>query len=459
MIIQGREIKIPALFKFLPMKKNYIYFILLFSLFVFTVLIIRYRKPDVTYELIMRQGMLTTSSEWINTKAAIEGLIYKIRANPSDIRSMTSLGMAYIQESRISGKHSYYDNASMNLFETVLKEEPQNFEALVGKATVLLSQHHFKEAIPVAELAKKTSPHSAVVYGLLTDAYVEMGNYERAIIMADKMAETRPDIRSYSRISYLREIFGDYKGSINAMKMAVDAGFPGMEQTEWCRQQLGHLYEQTGDLVSAQFYYQQSIYFRPAFSWAYAGMARVEKSKGNYLHAIKLIKQALTLLPDYSFQQELTELYRITNQPQLAAESARNTIALLGGLQGNEGEKNHGHYADMELVYAFLSSYEYMKAYNHALIEYNRRPDNIEVNQALAWVNYKLGRYEMANQYIDVALRTHSKHPVLNYKAGLIKSKLGKREDGRRLIENSLLFNPYLSLTLKWEMRELLACN
>lgn len=441
------------------MKKNYVYFILLFSFFVFTVLILRYRKPDVTYELIMRQGMLTTTSEWINTKAAIEGLILKIRTNPSDLRSMTSLGMAYIQESRISGKHSYYDKAALNLFETVLNDEPQNFEALVGKATVLLSQHHFKEAIPIAELAKTISPHSAVVYGLLTDAYVEMGNYDKAIIMADKMTATRPDIRSYSRISYLREIFGDFNGSISAMKMAVDAGYPGMEQTEWCRQQLGHLYELTGDLANAKFCYEQSIYFRPAFSWAYAGLARVEKSKGNYMQAINLIKQAITLLPDFSFHQELTELYRITNQPQLAAESARNTITLLGGLQGNESEKNHGHYADMELVYAFLSSYDYMKAYNHALIEYNRRPDNIEVNQALAWVNYKLGRYKIANQYIDVALRTHSKHPVLNYQAGLIKSKSGKRDDGKRLIEKSLLLNPYLSPILKWEMKELLALN
>lgn len=439
------------------MKKSYVYFLLLFSLFAFSLLIIRYRKPEVTYELQMRQGMMASSSEWLNTKAAIDGLIYKVRSNPSDKRSVLALGMAYIQESRISGNHSYYDKAALNLFETVLKDEPENYEALVGKATVLLSQHHFTDAMPVAELAKKVNPYSATVYGLLTDAFVETGNYEKAIEMADKMSATRPDNRSYSRISYLREIFGDYKGAIDAMKMAVDAGYPGLEQTEWSRQQLGHLYENTGDLQRAQFCYEQSIYFRPSFSWAYAGKARLAKAKGNYLQAIEFLKQAQALLPDFSFQQELTELFRITNQPQLAAESARKTIALLGGIQGNQSDKNHGHYADKELAYACLDSYNYMDAYKHALIEYNRRPDNIEVNQALAWVNYKLGRYEKANQYIHVALRTHSKNPVLNYQAGLIKSKVGEKEEGRRLIEQSLALNPYLSPALKWEMRELLA--
>ena len=214
------------------MKKNYIYFIIIFSFFAFVLLIVRYRKPEVTYELQMRQGMLASSSEWVNTKAAIDGLIYKVRTNPSDKRSILALGMAYIQESRISGNHSYYDNAALNLFEKILKDEPENFEALIGKATILLSQHHFTDALPVAELAKKVSPHSATVYGLLTDVYVETGNYDKAIEMADKMTATRPDIRSYSRISYLREIFGDYKGAIDAMKMAVAAGYPGMEQTD-----------------------------------------------------------------------------------------------------------------------------------------------------------------------------------------------------------------------------------
>lgn len=49
----------------------------------------------------------------------------------------------------------------------------------------------------------------------------------------------RPDLRSYSRISYLREIYGDLDGAIEAMKLAVTAGYPGYEQTAWARLTLG----------------------------------------------------------------------------------------------------------------------------------------------------------------------------------------------------------------------------
>ncbi len=45
--------------------------------------------------------------------------------------------------------------------------------------------------------------------------------------MLNRMVSIRPDIRSYSRISYLREIHGDIPGAIEAMELAVEAGAPG----------------------------------------------------------------------------------------------------------------------------------------------------------------------------------------------------------------------------------------
>jgi hypothetical protein len=45
------------------------------------------------------------------------------------------------------------------------------------------------------------------------------------------MMAIRPDLRSYSRVSYLREIFGDIPGAREAMLMAIQAGYPGQEET------------------------------------------------------------------------------------------------------------------------------------------------------------------------------------------------------------------------------------
>jgi hypothetical protein len=67
-------------------------------------------------------------------------------------------------------------------------------------------------------------------------------------------------------VSYLREIYGDYPGSIEAMDMAAKAGFVGLEQTAWARTTLAHLYESTGDLLRAEQQYQQTLLERPYYA-------------------------------------------------------------------------------------------------------------------------------------------------------------------------------------------------
>ncbi len=426
------------------MKKSFAY-LLLFSLFgIFVIVILLNGKKEIPYRVEMRTGLLAVTPEWRNSKQAIETLIKNVNNNPEDKRSVITLGMAYIQESRISGNHSYYDGAALQLFDNILKSDPGNLECLVGKATVFLSQHHFTDAIPVALKAKELYPHSSAVYGLLTDAYVETGQYDKAIESADQMSLTRPDMRSYSRISYLREIHGDYPGAINSMKAAVDAGYPGHEQTEWCRYQLGLLYEKTGKITEAINLYEECIYYRPSFAWAYAGIGRIEAAGKNYSMAIQKTKQALSILKEFSFQKQLTEFYRASNRQQEAAISARETIKMLAGNNGDESEKNHGHYADNELALAYLDAYDYTYALKHAMVEYNRRPANIEVNHTLALVYFKLGRYSEAENHIDYALRTNSKDALLNLHASLIKTKCNKPEDGSRYLSKAIEINPFL---------------
>src|SRR5690349_2615780 len=119
------------------------------------------------------------------------------------------------------------------------------------------------------------------------------------------MASIRPYIRSYSRISYLREIHGDQAGSIEAMKMAGDAGIPGDETTEWSRVQLAKLYEETGDLKTAEFLYNLSISFRANYAYALAGLGRIADARKDYKKAITYFLQADALVNDYSMKEHL----------------------------------------------------------------------------------------------------------------------------------------------------------
>jgi tetratricopeptide (TPR) repeat protein len=398
-----------------------------------------------------RTGSIALSGEWLNTKKAIEGLLAAIEQNPKDYKSMLSLSQAYIQEGRVTGDHGYYDKAAIELLDVILENEPKNFDAICSKTTVLLSQHHFAEGLELAKVGLPINPNNAFIYGILCDANLELGNYNEAVKMADKMVKVRPDIRSYARISYLREIHGDLPGAIAAIKLAADAGYPGLEETEWTRCILGHLYENTFSLDTAEYEYNIALRNRPNYAFAIAGLGRVAKAKGNYKESIAFFEKAKTIMLDYSFSDELTDLYRLDNQKEKAEKNANEVIEMLGPNTDNESETSHGHYADKELAYAYLKVNDIDNALKHAEIEYERRPNNIDVAEAMAWVKYKKGSFKEANVLIETALKTKCKNPVLLCRAGLIKIKANQLVAGKELIKKALETNPFLDIDLRNE--------
>ncbi|MES2628808.1 MAG: transposase [Bacteroidota bacterium] len=431
------------------MRKNLYLILVAATLLVFAAILIFSKKdtPPVA-KVKERKGSIALSAEWLDTKSAIEGLLAEIDANPKNYKAKLNLAQAYIQEARITGDHGYYDQAALDLLDDVLENEPQNFDALCCKATVLLSQHHFAEGLEVAETAVKINPNSAFVYGLLCDANVELGKYPEAVEMTDKMVGIRPDIRSYSRISYLREIHGDLPGAIEASKLAVSAGYPGLEQTCWARMILGHLYEVTGQNDSAEFQYKMALQERPEYPFANAGLARIEKFRGNYPQAITLLKTANKDIIEYSFDDDLTDLYTLTGNKAEAERSAEKVIKELSPV-ANQGESSnaHGHYADKELAYAYLKVNNTNAALKHALTEYQRRPRNIDVCETVAWVYYNQGQYEKARKYMSVALRTKCSNPELLGRAALIYFKSGKQDIGKALLRQARTVNPVFTDT------------
>ena len=89
-------------------------------------------------------------------------------------------------------------------------------------------------------------------------------------------------------------------------------------------------------------------------------------------------------------------------------------------------------------------------------MEYNRRPDNIDVNETLAWVYYSKGDYANAQKYIAVALKTNSKNPTLLCHAGLIYIKGGNAAMGKSLLQTALQNNPNINVALKTDAQKAL---
>jgi len=105
--------------------------------------------------------------------------------------------------------------------DEALKRDPQNVEALIGAGTLANARHQFREALQLGEQAKAINPTVPRIYGVIADAQTELGLYDDAVQTLQTMIDMRPDLSSYSRISYARELHGDIEGAVEAMQAAV----------------------------------------------------------------------------------------------------------------------------------------------------------------------------------------------------------------------------------------------
>jgi tetratricopeptide (TPR) repeat protein len=440
------------------MKKKTIYLSFII-LFIAAIVGIAYRynqskkeKENTVYELLDRKGEAGTTKEFNEVKNKAAALLTAIQTNQTDTKSTLKLAALFIQEARETGNHSYYDKAAMHYANKVLAQDSLDFNALVFKSLIYLSQHHFADGLAIAHKAQQVNPNNAYVYGLLVDGNVEMGNYDSAVVNADRMNAIRPDLTSYSRVSYLREIFGDYNNSIKAMKMAVETGGAGDEHTEWTRTQLAQLYEKIGDFKTADTLYKLSLSMRPNYAYATAGLARIALATKDYKTAITYFEKADAIVNDNGIKAELVDVYRAAGETKKADETAKKVIdELAKDAQANDKDETLGHYGDRELAYAYLKVNNTDKALEHALLEYNRRPNNIDVNETVAWVYYCKGDYAKALPYIKVALKTNSKNPVLLSRAGLIYLKAGQKEMAKPMLQQAAANTAFIGISLSEE--------
>ena len=374
--------------------------------------------------LFERKGDLAKAIEWQKTKEKVDELKKKLAKDPNDIKVRLQIATIYLSEARITGEHPYYYPAVLKILDGVLYLSPNNFEATTFKASVKMSQHQFAEARTLAEAARKINPDNAYVYGVLVDANVELGFYKDAIAMSDKMQALKPSLESYSRASYLREIYGDFVGSISAMKLAVEAGMPGSEPFCWSKKTLGHLYESTGELNKAQQQYDDILLVRPSYAFAYGGQARILKVNKQYDKALLILDKAAKIMPEFSFHEEMAEIYDLQGNHEKALDKYEEVAKML------DQDAKSGHAVDLELCKLYTKSGKMDLAMKHGLIEYKKRPRNIDVNHALAVVAFKLNNFKKAKEYILVALSTGSKDPELLKDASKIDRTLANSQFG-----------------------------
>jgi tetratricopeptide (TPR) repeat protein len=255
----------------------------------------------------------TSTLPWSGNERAIPKLQEKLKSEPNDPDVNVALGQAYLQKARETGDPSYYTKGEQ-LFGRALARNPDHVGAFIGKASLAMSRHQFAVARDIARQAAEKNPYSAEARGILADAYVQLREYDNAVRVLDEMVHLKPNLSSYSRISYMRELTGDREGAIRAMEMAVQAGAPDAENTAWCIVQLGNLYLAASRFSHAEDAYHAALRRFPNYVHAYAGLAKVSAGRKNYDSAIEYYQKAIDRVPMPEFLIGLSSVYMKTGK-------------------------------------------------------------------------------------------------------------------------------------------------
>ncbi len=395
-------------------------------------------------------AVASTASSNSHAETVVGQISSRMPWQRDDIKSLDTLAADYLQKVRDKGDPAYYPKIEAALTQA-LSLDSNDADALTMMGMLSLSRHQFKDALSWGKKARASNPYASTSLGVIGDAQIEMGQYPDAIATFQKMVDLRPDLSSYARVSYARELHGDVPGAIDAMQMAIVAGGPAAENVAYPQVILGNLYFDSGRLDQAEAAYAQALVDYPNYVPAQGGLARVQAARGNYDDAIKRYQRVVDVYPAPEYAIALGDVYTVTGSSKKALDAYDLAAAEQKLYQAN------GIDVDAELALFQADQRRDLSSALDAARRAIRDRGSVVSADTLAWTLYQNGDYSEARQASDQAHRLGTRYALFFFHSGMIKYRTGDLDGARSDLTEALSINPYFSLIHVAEARSTLA--
>lgn len=319
-----------------------------------------------------------------------------------------ALGLALARRARESADPRFYEQANEAVAES-LRLAPGNFDARKTRVWILLGQHEFAEAVREATDLNRRMPDDPMLYAMLVDAHVELGNYEDAETAAQWLLDLRPgNVIGLGRAAYLRELFGDLEGAIELMTQAYARTPPTeVEDRAWLLTQIGHLHRVSGAPTAAEAAVAEALRAFPGYHYALAEMAKIRIAQKRYSEAVTWRRQHYAAAPHPENLYALAEALKLDRRHREAKAAFADFETLA------RAESDSVDNANRELVMYYVDhARQPAEALRIAELEMKRRP-NIETRHCYAWALFANGRTTEARTQMERALAVGTRDPVL----------------------------------------------
>jgi tetratricopeptide (TPR) repeat protein len=374
-----------------------------------------------------------------DTMGLVAQLQRALRRAPGNVHDLDLLGLAYQQRARETGDPAWYPKSN-GILTRALRLAPGDLPATSGLGSLALSRHRFAQALQIGRRAVALSPSTAASYGIVGDALVELGRYRAAFRSFDTMARRKPGLASYARVSYARELRGDWSGAVHAMRLAGTAAIGEPEPTAWVHVQLGKLDWSRGLYDTAAAEYRAALRTFPGYVYALDALAQVAAATAHLERAIALERRAEETIPLPQFVGLLGDLESAAGHRRAALRD----YALIGVI--DRLLRANGVRTDLEVA-LFDADHGIAPARTLALARraQHARP-SIDGDDVLAWTLERNGRCTEALGYSRLALRLGTRDALKFFHRGMIERCLGNGTVARAWFRRALVLNPHFSV-------------
>ncbi|MEV0349290.1 hypothetical protein AB0H88_26230 [Nonomuraea sp. NPDC050680] len=353
-----------------------------------------------------------------------------LRRHPGDARTWADLGGAYLEQARRTGDPALYGKA-----EGALQRSLPDIDAMIGMGALANARHDFALALRWGTRARRAAPYRWPLYAVLTDAYVELGQYVKADRVLRHLLDGRPDLVSFTRAAHLFHLRGQSARAREAMERAREIASDPADYA-FCLWQLGELAWSDGDPRAALAAYTEALAADPSLAGSLAGKARAEAALGRFADARRDYADAVTRNPSFGVEygellqhlgdragaQRLYAVFRAQVKLQ-AASGVTDSLAV------GRYEADHGSPA---------------VAVRELRAEWGRRR-SVDVADALGWALHRAGRHSEAARYAAYADRLGGRNALFAYHRGEISRALGRTDSAHAQLTRALSINPYFS--------------
>ncbi len=363
----------------------------------------------------------------------------RIQREPGNVGAYVRLADGFIRKARETADAGYLARAEQALRRAV-EIAPDHAGAARHLAYALSARHDFPAAVVQAEKAIALDPADADAHGVLGDASLELGRYDRAAAAYEAMMRLKGDLASYSRRSGLKNLMGDPRGAIADLERAVLLGMANGQPREsiaWAEWQLGAEHFAIGEIERAEAKFRAALETYPGYYRALGGLGQVRAAQGRDDEAVRLYREALAVAPVPEYAVALGDIHA----KQGRAADARKQYDLVEHI-GRLNALGAAIY-DRELAYFYADhDLKVDVALELAQREIAVRQD-VYGYDLLAWALHKTGRSREALAPMAEALRLGTRDAKLFFHAGMIHRAAGDPERAREYLARALATNPH----------------